>query len=240
VKRFSALLNLPGDGPFWLFTLMLHVLLVEDNPADVLMVREAIRTSAVMSDVLIAYDGKQARRFLNDFRFEPDLVFLDLKVPLFNSFEFLEQLRANEGPPVIVLTASINPADTQHAIKAGAKEYIVKPSDMDEFLNVVRGALERWSGEEAEREGYSGVRSPRRYDMSAVANVEKHYTVSLNEYELGELMIAVESTRNNYREKVFSAPHLGHRIERLEHVYGILKQALELDPVEPDDPGKPN
>ena len=37
---------------------MLHVLLVEDNPADVVMVREAIRTSAVMSDVLIAYDGE--------------------------------------------------------------------------------------------------------------------------------------------------------------------------------------
>ena len=76
---------------------MLHLLLVEDNPADVLMVREAVRTSPVMSDVLIAYDGKQARLFLNDFHFEPDLVFLDLKVPLLNSFEFLEALRKRRG-----------------------------------------------------------------------------------------------------------------------------------------------
>src|SRR5580658_4777256 len=187
---------------------MLHVLLVEDNPADVLMVREAIRTSAVMSDVLIAYDGKQARRFLNDFHFEPDLVFLDLKVPLFNSFEFLEHVRANQGPPVVVLTASLNPEDTQHAIKAGAKEYIVKPSDMDEFLNVVRGALARWSSEEAERVGRGIVRSPRRYDNSAKANAEKQHTVSLNEHELGELMMAVESTRNNYCEEVDNALHL--------------------------------
>lgn len=213
---------------------MLHVLLVEDNPADVLMIREAIRTSAVMSDVLIAYDGKQARRFLNDFRFQPDLVFLDLKVPLFNSFEFLKQLSANQGPPVIVLTASLNPEDTQQAIKAGAKEYIVKPSDMDEFLNVVRNALARWSYEEAEREGPGVVRTPRN---SAMANAEKHYTVTLNEHELGELMMAVESTRNNYRE---NALHLAQRIERLEQVYGTLKQALELDPEEPGDTGKPN
>jgi DNA-binding response OmpR family regulator len=216
---------------------MLHVLLVEDNPADVLMVREAIRTSAVMSDVLIAYDGKQARRFLNDFQFEPDLIFLDLKVPLFNSFEFLEQLRANQGPPAIVLTASLNPEDTQHAIKAGAKECIVKPSDMDEFLNVVRDALARWSDEEAERAGRGVVRTPRRCDNSAIANGEKRYTVTLNEHELGELMMAVESTRNNYRE---NALHLAQRIERLEEVYGTLKEALELDLEEPGDTGKPN
>jgi DNA-binding response OmpR family regulator len=218
---------------------MLHVLLVEDNPADVFMVREAIRTSAVMSDVLIAYDGKQARRFLNDFHFVPDLVFLDLKVPLFNSFEFLEHLRANQGPPVVVLTASLNPEDTQQAIKAGAKEYIIKPSDMDEFLNVVRDALARWSSESAEREGRGIVQTSRRYDQNATANVEKQYTVSFNEHELGELMMAVESTRNNYREKIDNALQLAQRMERLEQVYGILKQALQLDPVEPSDTGKP-
>ena len=229
---------------------MLHVLLVEDNPADVLMVREAIRTSAVMSDVLIAYDGKQARRFLNDFHFVPDLVFLDLKVPLFNSFEFLEQLRANEGPPVIVLTASLNPEDTRQAIKAGAKEYIVKPSDMDEFLKVVRDALARCSDEKAEREVRGVVRAPdwygqsgygqSGYGQSAMLNAEKQYTVSLNEHELGELMMAVESTRNSYREKVDNALNLAPRIEYLEHVYLILKQALEPDPAEPGDTRKPN
>ena len=215
---------------------MLHVLLVEDNPADVLMVREAIRTSAVMSDVLIAYDGKQARRFLNDFHFVPDLVFLDLKVPLFNSFEFLEHLRANQGPPVIVLTASLNPEDTLHAIKAGAKEYIVKPSDMDEFLNVIRDAVARWSSEEAERRGRGVVRTPSsKNDPTAVENAEKLYTVTLNQRELGELMMAVESTRNNYREKIDNALRLGQRIERLEQVYGTLKRALKLDSEEPGD-----
>jgi DNA-binding response OmpR family regulator len=212
---------------------MLHVLLVEDNPSDVLMVREAIRTSEVMSDVLIAYDGKQARRFLNDFHFVPDLVFLDLKVPLFDSFEFLEYLRANQGPPVIVLTASLNPEDTQQAIEAGAKEYIVKPSDMDDFLNVIRGALARWSGEEAERKGRGVVRvvrTPRsRYEPSPVASTEKLYTVTLNEHELGELMRAVESARDNCREQV---DNLGQRVECLEHVYGKLKQVLALAPVE--------
>jgi DNA-binding response OmpR family regulator len=203
---------------------MLHVLLVEDNPADVLMVREAIRTSAVMSDVLIAYDGKQARRFLNDFHFQPDLVFLDLKVPLFNSFEFLEHLRANQGPPVIILTASLNPEDTQQAIKAGAKEYIVKPSDMDEFLRVIRDAVARWSSEEAGRADHGIART-----QSATANAEKQYTVTLNEYQLGELMMAVEARRNNYCEKLVDVLQLRQQIEGLEQVHGILKQALELN-----------
>lgn len=214
---------------------MLHILLVEDNPADVLMIREAIRTSAVLSDVLIAWDGKQARRFLDDFRFEPDLVFLDLKVPLFNSFEFLEQLRANQGPPVIVLTASRNPEDTEQAIKAGAKEFIVKPSDMDEFLNVVRDALARWSSEEAERESRGVARKPTLHADTALANAEKYYTVTLNEHELAELMMAVESARKSYRDH---ARHLARKMDRLEQVYGTLKQALELDPVEPDDTGE--
>jgi DNA-binding response OmpR family regulator len=229
-ETFPHLGNPFTNDPLGIFTLMLHVLLVEDNPADVLMVREAIRTSPVMSDVLIAYDGKQARHFLNDFRFEPDLVFLDLKVPLFNSFEFLEQLRANQGPPVVVLTASLNPEDTQHAIKAGAKEFIVKPSDMDEFLNVVRAALARWSVEDAEREVHGVVEVPRRYHC-AMPHAEKRYTVTLSEHELGELMMAVESAQNICREKVYDAPHLSQSIARLEQVYGILKQALALDRV---------
>jgi len=73
-----------------------------------------------------------------------------------------------------------------------------------------------------------------------MANAKKQYTVRLNEHELGELMMAVAATRNTYREQAGDAPHLGQRIERLEQVYGILKQALELNFVEPGDTGKPN
>ena len=130
---------------------MLHVLLVEDNPADAHMVREAIRTSPVMADLMIAYDGEQALQFVIEFGFVPDIVFLDLTVPRLNSFGLLEYLRANDGPPVIVLTGSTDPANRKQAKKTGAEEYIVKPSDMDEFLTVIRDAIERWGVRAAAR-----------------------------------------------------------------------------------------
>jgi hypothetical protein len=66
------------------------------------------------------------------------------------------------------------------------------------------------------------------------------YTLSINGEELGTLMLAVESTRNNYRDKVDAAPYLQERIERLEQVYEVLKRALELNVVKAGESGKPN
>ena len=130
---------------------MLHVLLVEDNPADAQIVREAIRASPVMADLMIAYDGEQALQFVIEFGFVPDIVFLDLTVPRLNSFGLLVYLHANHGPPVIVLTGSTDPANRRQAKKLGAEEYIVKPSDVDEFLTVIRDAIERWGDRTAAR-----------------------------------------------------------------------------------------
>jgi DNA-binding response OmpR family regulator len=130
---------------------MLHVLVVEDNPADVLMIRKAVGTAPVTVDLIIAHDGEQAIRFISEFHFEPDFIFMDLNVPKLDSFEFLDTLHANQGPPVIVLTGSGDPANRQRAIDAGAKDYIVKPTDLDEFLNAVNKALERWGTQAAAR-----------------------------------------------------------------------------------------
>jgi|ERR1700733_13309874 len=130
---------------------MLHILLVEDNPADVLMVREAVRATPVTTDLMIAYDGEQALRFLTEFHFEPDIVFLDLIVPKLDSFEFLEKHLGVNQAPVIVLTGSVNPTDNQRAMELGAREYIVKPSDMDEYVHVVSDAVGRWGSQAAAR-----------------------------------------------------------------------------------------
>lgn len=70
---------------------MLHVLLVEDNQGDVLLVREAIRSSSLDADVLVAYDGEQALRFLSQFNFKPDIVLLDLNMPKFSGLQILEK-----------------------------------------------------------------------------------------------------------------------------------------------------
>ncbi len=130
---------------------MLHVLLEEDNPADAQMAREAIRASSVMADLMIVFDGEQALQFVIEFGFVPDIVFLDLTVPRLDSFGLLEHLHINHGPPVIVLTGSTDPANRKQAKKSGTEEYLVKPSDMDEFLSVVSDAIERWGVRAATR-----------------------------------------------------------------------------------------
>jgi DNA-binding response OmpR family regulator len=123
---------------------MLHILLVEDNPADVLMVREGIRMASVKADVLIAYDGEQALRFLTEFNFKPDFILLDLNLPKFNGFAILQQYRAHGGPPIIVLTGSENPADRARAMELGVSEYIIKPTSFEAFIEAVRDAVDRW------------------------------------------------------------------------------------------------
>lgn len=127
---------------------MLHALLIEDNPADVMLIREGMRRSHVPADVVIAYDGEEGLEWLLESRF--DLVILDLNVPkldgravLAQSFVLAERLK--EGlPPVYVFSGSQDSSDRERSLALGAKEYIVKPSDFEEFVKAVQGILERF------------------------------------------------------------------------------------------------
>jgi chemotaxis family two-component system response regulator Rcp1 len=123
---------------------VLHVLLVEDNPSDVLLVREAIRRSSVEADVMIAYDGEQALELLEQREFKPDFILLDLNLPKFNGFEILERYHRPGRVPVLVLTGSTYGEDQIRARDLGASDYVVKPADFREFLTVVRDLIERW------------------------------------------------------------------------------------------------
>ena len=122
---------------------MLHVLLVEDNPSDVLLIREAIRTSSVPADVTIAYDGDTALRMLEDPTPAPDLIILDLNLPRVGGLEILQRHPPNgRPPPVVVFTSSRE--ERARAMALGASDYIVKPMTWDEYLDAIRGAVERW------------------------------------------------------------------------------------------------
>ena len=128
---------------------MLHILLVEDHAADVMLVREALRTSPIAADVIIAYDGEQAMKFLFELNYKPDFILLDLNMPKFDGFAVLERHRAKGGAPVIVLTSSQNPPDKRRALELGARDYVVKPAGLRPFIAAIHGILERWSGETA-------------------------------------------------------------------------------------------
>ena len=81
---------------------------------------------------------------MNDYRFEPDIIILDLNLPKLNGFQLLERCRRQEGLPIIVFTSSANPEDNKRAFELGARDYVIKPSDLVEYLKTVTGVLERW------------------------------------------------------------------------------------------------
>lgn len=125
---------------------MMHVLLVEDNPTDVLMIREAMRRSPIPADVLIAYDGERALQALTlQGRSRFDLIILDLNIPKMDGHQFLEAYPVAHGPPVVVFSGSENPADKDRALALCAKDYVVKPPTFESFIRAVQGILQRWS-----------------------------------------------------------------------------------------------
>jgi CheY-like chemotaxis protein len=116
---------------------MLHLMLIEDNPADVLLFRESLKQSPLPADVLIAHDGEQALRMLDELAFTPDFIVLDLNLPKFSGLEMLERFRGRLGCPVVVLTSSFNPRDREKALELGAREFLTKPSTFGETVDLV-------------------------------------------------------------------------------------------------------
>src|SRR5436305_10101373 len=117
---------------------MVHILLIEDNPADVLMIREALRESPIPADVMIAYDGEQAIKLLEQMAFKPDFIILDLNIPKFDGHQILERYHSG-GAPIVVFTSSSNGEDKRRALAGGARDYVIKPTGFRAFMNAVQG-----------------------------------------------------------------------------------------------------
>jgi CheY-like chemotaxis protein len=119
-----------------------RLLLVEDDPGDALMVREALEQNGVPVPLARARDGGQALRMLRQAGAPPTrLILLDLGLPGRSGLDILADLQADRvlaAIPVIVLSASRNPADAERSRDLGADSYIVKPDDFDGFLELVR------------------------------------------------------------------------------------------------------
>jgi CheY-like chemotaxis protein len=122
------------------------VLLVEDDPGDELMTREAFAENKVNNELHVARDGEQALDFLyqrNGFEDapRPDLILLDLNLPKFDGREILAQIKQNQDLctiPVVVLTTSRAEEDVLRSYKLHANAYVNKPVDFTRFIDVVR------------------------------------------------------------------------------------------------------
>lgn len=128
---------------------VLQILLAEDNPADVLLVRQALREASVDCALHVMQDGEQATDFIerldSDGKERPlDMLLLDLYLPKCDGVEILKKLRSTKHywqTPVIVVTSSGAPSDYQIAQKHAALHYFRKPSTLSGFMHL--GAIVR-------------------------------------------------------------------------------------------------
>jgi CheY-like chemotaxis protein len=125
---------------------MIEILLVEDDPGDVVMTREAFQDYKVRNNLHVVNDGAEAMDFLRqrgEFadRPRPDLVLLDLNLPKMDGRQVLEAIKSDpslSSIPVVVLTTSENEDDVLRSYSLHANAYVTKPVDFERFIEVVR------------------------------------------------------------------------------------------------------
>ena len=122
-----------------------EILLVEDNPGDIRLTREALKESKLRNSLNVVKDGIEALEFLRrQGRYasapRPDLILLDLNLPRKDGREVLAEIKDDDDLkriPVVVLTTSKADQDIMRAYDLHANCYITKPVDLNQFLNVV-------------------------------------------------------------------------------------------------------
>jgi len=133
------------------------VLLVEDNPTDILVISEVLKGCGLHSSLRIARDGQTAVKYLRDVMADnaapcPMLVLLDLNIPKISGIEVLRELRAGSRcnrTPVIIVTSSSAETDRAAARELGADAYFRKPVDLAAYMelaNLIRAVIGNSSG----------------------------------------------------------------------------------------------
>jgi CheY-like chemotaxis protein len=119
-----------------------RILLVEDDPGDAMLVEEALLDGAEDRSLVQVSDGVAALEHLRDTtKPRPDLIVLDLNMPRMNGAEMLKILKEDErlkAIPVVILTTSAASEDVSVAYATHASAYVVKPVNLDDFINAVR------------------------------------------------------------------------------------------------------
>jgi len=211
----------------------MHILVVEDEPAiseplAFLLGREGY-------EVTVAADGAAA---LTEFdRAHPDLVLLDLMLPVLSGTEVCRRLRAKTETPIIMLTAKDSEVDIVVGLELGADDYVTKPYSSRELLARIRAVLRRRQDSES---GDTGVLEAGRVRM----DVESHtVTVSgepvsmpLKEFELLELLLRNAGhvlTRGQIIERVWGSDYVGDTKTLDVHIKRI-RSRIEEHPSRPE------
>ncbi|MGZ4526362.1 MAG: response regulator [Mycobacterium sp.] len=124
----------------------IDILLVEDDPGDELITREAFEHNKLKNRLHVAHDGEEGLDYLyRRGKFQdaprPDLILLDLNLPKYDGRQLLEKVKSDPDLariPVVVLTTSSAEEDILRSYKLHANAYVTKPVDLDQFMKAVR------------------------------------------------------------------------------------------------------
>ena len=130
----------------------IEILLVEDNPGDARLTREALRTGKIHTHLNQVADGEEALSYLRrNGKYagapRPDLILLDLNLPRKSGREVLEEIKSDaelRRIPVVVLTSSEAEQDILQSYDLRANCYVCKPVDLDQFIKVVQSIEDFW------------------------------------------------------------------------------------------------
>lgn len=129
-----------------------RILLVEDNPGDVRLTKEALKEAKVRNEISVAADGEEALAFLKkEGKYagvkHPDVIFLDLNLPRKSGLEVLKEIKNDEALkriPVVVVTSSKAEQDIVKSYNLHANCFVTKPVDLNQFLDVIRSIEDFW------------------------------------------------------------------------------------------------
>ena len=130
----------------------IEILLVEDNPGDSRLAKEALKESKLKNNLYVAEDGVEAMNFLyKTGKYSkmprPDLIILDLNLPKKDGREVLAEIKNDDDLkriPVVILTISKAEEDILKTYNLHANCYVTKPLDLDQFMKVVRSIEDFW------------------------------------------------------------------------------------------------
>ena len=127
---------------------MIEILLVEDNPGDVELTKEAFLEAKIRTNMTVMHDGVEAFEYLkNQQSAPPDIILLDLNLPRMSGLEVLGKIKDDPDLrviPVVILTTSQDEADIAKSYRSHANCYIAKPVDFEKFMQVVRSVEDFW------------------------------------------------------------------------------------------------
>ena len=140
------------------------ILLVDDNPHDVILIRLAFRKVGIIDAIHLVKNGNEAMHYIaGDEKYAdrrlyppPTLVLLDLKMPGANGFEVLKWIRSHEtftDLVVVVMSGSRDDADIHRAYELGANSYLIKPSKFEDLVRMMESLkdYQTWSGTSRKR-----------------------------------------------------------------------------------------